>query len=76
MEMKRCGIEIRMVLEENCKASRFDRPLIKAVARSRRWSIQLLSGQVFDPLDCTAGAGRSALRTRSPAARILITEAR
>jgi site-specific DNA recombinase len=46
LEMKRRGIEMRMVLEGNCKASRFDRPLIKAVARARRWSNQLLSGQV------------------------------
>jgi site-specific DNA recombinase len=46
MEMKRRGIEMRMVLEGECKPSRFDRPLIKAVARARRWSNQLLSGQV------------------------------
>ena len=46
MEMKRRGIEMRMVLEGDCKPSRFDRPLIKAVARARRWSNQLLSGQV------------------------------
>jgi hypothetical protein len=29
MEMKRRGIEMRMVLEGDCKPSRFDRPLIK-----------------------------------------------
>jgi DNA invertase Pin-like site-specific DNA recombinase len=46
MEMKRRGIEMRMVLEGDCKPSRFDRPLIKAVARARRWSNQVLSGQV------------------------------
>ena len=46
MEMKRRGIELRMVLEGNCKAGIFDRPLIKAVARARRWSNQLLSRQV------------------------------
>jgi site-specific DNA recombinase len=44
--MKRRGIEMRMVLEGNCNASRFARSLIKAVARARRWSIQLLSGKV------------------------------
>jgi site-specific DNA recombinase len=46
MEMKRRGIEMRMVLEGDCKPNRFDRPLIKAVARARRWSNQVLSGQV------------------------------
>ena len=46
MEMKRRGIEIRIVLEGDCMATRFDRPLVKAVARARRWSQQLLSGQV------------------------------
>ena len=44
--MKRRGIEMRMVLEDDCKPSRFDRPLIKAVARARRWSNQVLSRQV------------------------------
>ena len=46
MEMKRRGIEMRMVLEGDCKPGRFDRPLIKAVARARRWSNQVLSGRV------------------------------
>ena len=46
MEMKRRGIEMRMVLEGDCKTSRFDRPLIKAIARARRWSKQLLSRQI------------------------------
>ena len=46
MEMKRRGIEMRMVLEGDCRNSRFDRPLIKAVARARRWSNQVLSGRV------------------------------
>ena len=46
MEMKRRGVEMRMVLEGDCKSIRFDRPLIKAVARARRWSNQVLSGQV------------------------------
>jgi site-specific DNA recombinase len=46
LEMKRRGIEMRMVLEGDCKPRRFDRPLIKAVARARRWSNQVLSAQV------------------------------
>ena len=46
VEMKRRGIEMRMVLEGDCKTSRFDRPLIKAIARARRWSKQLLSREI------------------------------
>ena len=47
LEMKRRGIEMRMVLEGDCKTSRFDRPLIKAIARARRWSRQLLSRETL-----------------------------
>jgi DNA invertase Pin-like site-specific DNA recombinase len=46
VEMKRRGIEMRMVLEGDCEPSRFDRPLIKAIARARRWSKQLLSREI------------------------------
>ena len=46
VQMKRRGVEMRMVLAGDCRAVRFDRPLVKAVARARRWSQQLLSGQV------------------------------
>jgi site-specific DNA recombinase len=45
MEMKRRGFEMRMIIGGDYKPSRFDRPLIKAIARARRWSKQLLSGQ-------------------------------
>jgi hypothetical protein len=43
VKMKRRGIEMRMVLDGHCRTNRFDRPLIKAIARARRWSKQLLS---------------------------------
>jgi hypothetical protein len=46
MEMKRRGIEMRMMLGGDCKPSRFDRSLIKAIARARRWSKLLLSKEV------------------------------
>jgi hypothetical protein len=47
VEMKRRGIEMRMVLEGDCKTTRFDRPLIKAIARAHRWSNQLLSSRLL-----------------------------
>jgi site-specific DNA recombinase len=46
MQMKRRGVETRMVLEGDSSPSRIDRPLLKAVARARRWSDDLLSGRV------------------------------
>jgi len=44
--MKRRGVEIRLVLEGDSTPSRVDLPLLKAVARARRWSQDLLSGRV------------------------------
>jgi hypothetical protein len=35
-----------MVLQGDCKPSRFDRPLIRAVDRAPRWSHELLPGQM------------------------------
>jgi len=46
VQMKRRGVEMRMVLQGDCKPSRIDRPLIRAVACARRWSHELLSGQM------------------------------
>jgi site-specific DNA recombinase len=46
MEMKRRGIEMRMKIGGEHERSRFNRPLIKAVARARRWSKQLISKEV------------------------------
>jgi len=36
MQMKRRGVEMRLVLEDNSSPSRIDLPLLKAVARARR----------------------------------------
>jgi hypothetical protein len=54
VQMKRRGVEMRMVLQGDCKPSRIDRPLIRAVARARRWSHELLSGQMptIDAIAC------------------------
>jgi site-specific DNA recombinase len=46
MQMKRRGVEMRMVLEGDSTSSRVDLPLLKAVARAHRWSQELLSGEV------------------------------
>jgi site-specific DNA recombinase len=46
MQIKRRGVEMRMVLEGASNPSRIDLPLLKAVARARRWSDELLSGRV------------------------------
>jgi site-specific DNA recombinase len=45
MQIKRRGVEMRMVLAGESVAVRFDRSLLRAVGRARRWSQQLLSGQ-------------------------------
>jgi len=46
MQMKRRGIEMRLVLEGDSTPSPVDLPLLKAVARARRWTQDLLSGRV------------------------------
>jgi DNA invertase Pin-like site-specific DNA recombinase len=46
MRMKRRGVEMRLVLEGESTPARVDLPLLKAVARARRWSQDLLSGRV------------------------------
>ena len=46
MRVKRRGVEMRMVLEGASNPTRIDLPLLKAVARARRWSDDLLSGRV------------------------------
>jgi site-specific DNA recombinase len=45
MQIKRRGVEMRMVLAGESLTVRFDRSLLRAVGRARRWSQQLLSGQ-------------------------------
>ncbi len=46
MQMKRRGVEMRIVLDGDSNPAHVDLPLLKAVARARRWSDDLLSGRV------------------------------
>jgi site-specific DNA recombinase len=46
MQMKRRGVEMRIVLEGDAAPSRVDLPLLRAVARAHRWSQDLISGRV------------------------------
>ncbi len=46
MQMKRRGVEMRIVVEGDTTPNQVDRPLLKAVARGRKWSQDLLAGRV------------------------------
>ena len=46
LQLKRRGVETRMVLAGEATPSRVELPLLKAVARARRWARELISGQV------------------------------
>ena len=46
MQMKRRGVEMRIVLEGTSTPNPVDLPLLKAVARARRWADELVSGKV------------------------------
>jgi hypothetical protein len=46
MQMKRRGVEMRIVLEGDATPNHVDLPLLKAVARARRWADDLVSGKV------------------------------
>ena len=46
IRLKRRGIEMRMVLEGDLGRSRIDLPMLKAVARARRWSLDLIAGRI------------------------------
>jgi site-specific DNA recombinase len=46
LEMQRRGVEMKMVLEGDKTPNRVDLPLLKAVARSRKWTDDLVSGRV------------------------------
>ena len=46
IRLKRRGIEMRMVVEGDFRRRRIDLPLLKAVARARRWSLDLLEGRI------------------------------
>jgi site-specific DNA recombinase len=46
MQMKRRGVEMRIVLDGAATPSRVDLPLLRAVARAHRWSQYLISRRV------------------------------
>ncbi len=46
MQIKRRGIEMRMVLAGESAALRFDRSLVRALARARRWRRQIETSQL------------------------------
>jgi site-specific DNA recombinase len=46
MEIRRRGVEMKMVLEGDATPARVDLPLLKAIARARRWSNELIAGTV------------------------------
>ncbi|MFI5365749.1 MAG: hypothetical protein ACHQ4J_09005, partial [Candidatus Binatia bacterium] len=46
MQMKRRGVEMRLVLHGTPPPARVDRPLLTAVARAHRWAEDLLAGRV------------------------------
>ena len=62
--MKRRGVEMKMVLEGDKTLNRVDLPLLKAVARARRWSDDLVSGRVesIDALAKREGLDKRSVR--------------
>ncbi len=68
MRMKRRGIELRLVLEGDRSPGRIDLPLLKAVARARRWSGELISGHVrsADEIARREGLDRRSVRRLIP----------
>ena len=68
MQMKRRGVEMRMVLEGDSSPSRIDLPLLRAVARARRWSDDLISGHIgsVDELARREGIDRRSVRRLMP----------
>ena len=46
LRLKKRGIEMRMVVEGDLGRSRIDLPMLKAVARARRWSRDLIAGKI------------------------------
>jgi len=46
LQLKRRGVELRMVLAGDSAPGPIDLPLLKAIARARRWSQDLISGGV------------------------------
>ena len=57
MQMKRRGVEMRIVLQGDSTPNHVDLPLLKAVARARRWADDLVSGKVRSVRDLARREG-------------------
>ncbi len=57
MQMKRRGVEMRIVLQGDSTPNHVDLPLLKAVARARRWADHLVSGKVRSVRDLARREG-------------------
>jgi hypothetical protein len=68
IQMKRRGVELRLVLEGDSGPTRIDIPLLKAVARARRWSDELISGRApsVDEIARREGLDRRSVRRLIP----------
>jgi site-specific DNA recombinase len=68
LQMKRRGVELRLVLEGGSGPSRIDLPMLRAVARARRWSDELISGQArsVDEIARREGLDRRSVRRLLP----------
>jgi site-specific DNA recombinase len=64
VQMKRRGIETRLVMEGDSRPGRIDLPLLKAVARSRKWVGELVSGRVPSVRELARQAGMDARSLR------------
>jgi site-specific DNA recombinase len=57
MQMKRRGVEMRIVLEGESNPVPVDLPLLKAVARAKRWADELVSGKLRSVSDLARREG-------------------
>jgi site-specific DNA recombinase len=57
MQMRRRGVEIRIVLEGDSTPNRIDLPLLKAIARARRWANELVSSKALSVSDLARRKG-------------------
>jgi site-specific DNA recombinase len=68
MRIRRRGVELRLVLEGGSNLKRIDLPMLRAVARARGWSAELISGRVrsVDEIARREGLDRRSVRRLIP----------
>ena len=54
--MKRRGVETRLVLAGDNRPSRIDLPLLKTVARARKWVSELFADRINSSTSCLIAA--------------------